>query len=147
MNTCGLKVGVNAQLKAMGIVSDSIRFCALNNDVIWRGISFEESGNDDTLAYCIIADMNVGNVEKGSIICSGSSPTITHSRFSCNKGGTLYCENSSVKVAHCSFNDNIAEKGGAIYGININALVLGHPVQAGKAQNTLKRLLQIKERN
>ncbi len=128
MDSYGLYVGVNAQLRAIGDVSDSVRFCALDTKKGWYGIHFKESGKDDILAYCEVTDMNSMHNEEGGITCVRTSPTITNSQFTCNKGsigGAIFCENSSLRVSHSRFDGNIGEKGGAIYGRK-SSIIINH---------------------
>ena len=114
---CGLTIGNNAQLKAIGSQEDSIKFCAIDSKVGWNRISFSSTGNDDTLAYCIIMD---GKLEVysspsgcgGGILISNSGPTILNSRISKNSvfadGGGIYISYGGVIIKNSIIEGNHA---------------------------------------
>ena len=117
-----LTTGTNAQLIAKGAISDSIYFHALNSTEGWSGLEFRESGDDDTLAYCIISD-GKGNPEDydygGAISIYSSSPTFMNSRLANNQatfGGAIYCIMGNPSIKFTTIENNYAtDSGGALY--------------------------------
>ncbi|MCU0645637.1 MAG: hypothetical protein MUC94_15445, partial [bacterium] len=111
-----------AQLIARGALSDSIRFHALNSAEGWSGLEFRNSGDDDTLAYCVITDSkgNPGNIDSGGAISIYSSaPIIANSRLANNKafyGGAIYCLLANPSLKFTTIENNYAsDGGGALY--------------------------------
>jgi hypothetical protein len=106
MDNYKLKVGEDAQLKAIGSPTDSIKFYCADTARGWGGLEINDSGDDDTLAYCVIRNANV-----------------LDSNSTRKEGGGLYLKNSSPLISHCSIIDNNAEIAGGIYFSNSNARI------------------------
>lgn len=92
---------VDGQLLAVGMASDSIRFSAGQPSVGWHGIRFENTpceSDSSLLVYC--------RLEHG--LAEGDYPDYY--------GGALYGGDfEKIRIAHCTFRDNTAAKGGGVY--------------------------------
>ena len=126
-------ISQNAQLIAKGSKTDSIIFTAEDIDEGWQGILFKDSGDDDTLAYCVLSHANrtaTSTLSRGGVISiDDSSPTITHSRIANNKtflnGGGLYLANSNAFITDTRFEANISPiNGGALFMDNSSPTIL-----------------------
>lgn len=115
---CRLTVGEKARLVINGSIDDSVHFRAPPPQSDWNGLSFINSGNDDTLTYFVIRNVeNMGDFS-GAIHIENSSPTIRYSRLSENRGsrgGALYLSGSNANFANLLLDTNRAQRGGAIY--------------------------------
>jgi len=110
---------VYGQLEAVGTESDSILFTGSDLPG-WYGIRFIGSQDVSHLKYCII--------EHGRMNQSGAPY---------DRGGAVYCDNSSPVIDHCNLSGNFAwHSGGAIYcnqssAIITNNLIANNDVGAG----------------
>ncbi len=134
---CGLTVGENARLLAFGSVNDSIRFCPVDTSLGWLGISFKNSADDDTLAYCSIAYCK-GKTNGGGIDIISSSPTLAHLRISkceaLDAGGALYVDNGSLLLTQSLICNNKAQtRGGAIYAQNASLTFVNATIVQNKS--------------
>ncbi|MCK5145501.1 C10 family peptidase [bacterium] len=115
----GLRIGENAQLRAIGSKSDTIQFFTNDNLTGWLGLGFVNSADDDTLNYCAITGCKADT--GAAIYCYRSSPTIKHSLIKENRiessgvGGAMYCLYSSPSIYHSRIIKNEAWHGGAFY--------------------------------
>ena len=94
---------INGILNAVGTETDSIHFTAAIADTGWRGLRFVNSADTSYLAYCII---EYGKSTGGNIYDK--------------RGGGIFCQNSQLKISHCSIRNNLAERyGGGICFDNV----------------------------
>ena len=94
---------INGIINAVGTQTDSIRFTAAIPDTGWRGLRFMMSADTSYLAYCII---EYGKSTGGNIYDK--------------RGGGIFCQNSQLKISHCSIRNNLAERyGGGICFDNV----------------------------
>ncbi len=104
------EVGENAQLLVNGSENDSVRFRADNSDNGWYGITFNDSGDDDSLHYCIIKDgrSKVEWMGKGGALnINGSHPFISHSRIASNVA--IYGGAVAFNASHATIENSIIE--------------------------------------
>lgn len=110
-------IGQNSTLLGKGNTQDSIVFKPYLVDS-WSGISFINSGDDDTLSFIHLE--NAGNFQKsgGGFFIDNSSPLISNAFFYMCKayeGGAMYINNSILQLNNCVFKNNVAgNKGGAL---------------------------------
>ncbi len=115
-------IGKNARLISKGTVTDSVHFCAIDSNSTWGGMSFVESGSDDSLIYCSVRDVNgesnTDRARAGALYLDKSFPFIMNCKFHNNAGqygGAMYCEQSMPEIRSSQFVSNTARYGGAFY--------------------------------
>ncbi len=111
-----LTVGPTARLRAIGSENDSIRFSAVDPQKKWYGIWFNQTGNNDTLAYCVIREVREpGSMEQpygsGAVTANYCTPTILNSRFVNNEvavhlHNAVESDMDFVTISHCCFQQN-----------------------------------------
>ena len=117
---------VNGILRAVGTVSDSIRFTTdtVANPNRWKGIRFIGASDSCLLAYCIVEDAHWSVSQQGNagagILCQYCSPTISNCTIqrntSARDGGGINIVSSSARVIQCHVCNNYAPYGGGIEG-------------------------------
>jgi len=126
MGQFGINVGEDTQLLAIGAEDDSITFCSRDTVSDWQGITFNNSGDDDIIDYCVFKNSQASTRYQyygGAIELISTSPQIAHSTFINNSaryhGGAIYCRDSNLKIDHSVFESNDASQmGGALYIYN-----------------------------
>ena len=127
-------INQNAQLIAKGTETDSIEFTDDDENEGWQGLVFEDSGDDDTLEYCVLSHANrtaTSTIQRGGVISiDNSNPTITHSRITENKtwrdGGGMYLYNSNATIRYTRFEGNMCPNngnGGALCMVNSSPII------------------------
>jgi hypothetical protein len=130
---------VQGCLKAIGAYEEPIIFTAVDDDIPWGGIFFDETptANDTSKFLHCIFEYAYGYEEELGYNCGGaiavnkvdkmiiSNCTFRHNRAdnvtgNTPAGGALAIFSSSFPVTHCIFHDNIADYGGAMI-IDINS--------------------------
>ncbi|MCK5148001.1 C10 family peptidase [bacterium] len=98
-----ISVAENAQFVAKGTVNDTILFHSFDRQNGWKGVRFYTSGSDDTLQYCIFKN--------------GLKSISSFADFDETRGGAVFCDKTSLLVKHCLFENNSADRGGAICAV------------------------------
>jgi hypothetical protein len=120
---------VNGILRAIGTVSDSIRFTTdtIANPSCWKGIRMIGASDSCLLAYCIVEDAHwPGSLGDGGggIVCQYCSPTISSSIIqrctTAREGGGLLLLDSDARVLNCHVLSNYGPYGGGITGGTTN---------------------------
>jgi predicted outer membrane repeat protein len=105
---------VSGRLNAAGTQGDSVLFTGTAYPG-WHGIRFIDAISGSNLEYCAIT--NGRNAETGApydrggaIYCENSSPVINNCRISGNSafdyGGAIYCYQSAAIISNCLISDN-----------------------------------------
>jgi hypothetical protein len=113
-------------LEAIGTEADSIRLFPQDTVLGWQGLRFADAPDSSCLAFCTIS--RVGNIfvtTPGAIVCTNSSPVITHCRISDNRTNSsqwthtagIALINSGAAISWCDIIGN--RGGGAGGGINM----------------------------
>jgi len=118
----------NAIIQAIGNVSDSIIFTALDPNDGWFGFRMDsiwQTADSSIFDYCKIMYAKTTNFTNGGAIeiKKFNKIRISNCQFSYNKtntryGGVLYADSSNIKIIACEFSNNYSGSGGAIYIIN-----------------------------
>lgn len=112
------------QIIAKGTAQDSIIFEAFDKSRGWRGFFFQNSGNNDTLDYCVIRDVNAVHTDEaltctntGIITVFGGAPVIAHTTIHSNISTGTNCVRSvfelfsaSPLVQYCKIINNQVRK-------------------------------------
>jgi hypothetical protein len=117
-NPWQFEIGPHAQLIAMGNEQDSIWFSAHYSEKGWEGLEFIDSGDDDTLAFCVVSNGKSLSHNGGAIHLESTNLNIKYSTFLHNlaeTGGALYAKESSPILSHSTFKNNSAQSGGTLY--------------------------------
>lgn len=122
-------------LEAIGNLEEPILFTALDSDVRWGGLFWDETpttNETSVLKHCIFEYAYSYNLENQLGYNSGGaiavvhydSVEISHCLFRYNRvdkpgemspsGGAMILDSSSIHISHCIFHDNKANHGGAI---------------------------------
>jgi len=115
----GLNAGleIEGRLQAAGKINDSIVFSSINTGETWKGILFNESNSGSELRFCLIENCAGWDGNKGGAVCvNNSSPTF----FSCtfqnniaNYGAAIFCGSlSAPEITGCFITNNIANIAG-----------------------------------
>ncbi len=126
LNNCEFIIGKDVQFIAKGTETDSIYFTALNPSNGCNGLIFEDSGDDDTLAFCVFTEMGTETIDGGTIHTNLTNITITNSRFYNNhgrNGGAVFAIDSSPNISSSKFIVNNAYFGGSLYLIESNSKI------------------------
>ncbi|MDZ7721407.1 MAG: C10 family peptidase [candidate division KSB1 bacterium] len=122
MGRFALTVGEQAQLRACGSRSDSIRFDAYDAQQGWSGIVFDQSAGNDSLCFCRLTHavyIQETNDYGGALSIYNSSPVILNSCLRKNRGfygGALYGDQAGPFLQNCVIDENQADEcGGAFY--------------------------------
>ncbi len=128
-----ISVGPGAQLRAMGTETDSIYFRAFEKESGWRGVLFSKSGDNDTLAYCVIEDvkpnyLSMSNVEfdTSAVTVDSTNLYIAHCFFRNNEsyyGGALFLKHFAGEIVHSRITRNQAHHGGAFHFYNSTGII------------------------
>ena len=112
------------QLIAKGSVEDSIYFEAFDRQRGWKGLVYQNSGDNDTLDYCVIKDVNAVNVD-GALSCVstgivtfwGGAPVLSHTSIRSNISEGLNCVrsifelvDSAPQIKYCRITGNQVRK-------------------------------------
>jgi len=119
---CGIDVVPNGRLVAIGNENDSIKFSARNPELGWDGIEIRDSGEDDTLRYCIIQESNYKYINRmAGIWLINSNPNISRIRFFKNYGYACVIENARkpVIISNCQFDHNFRGMYGRFSSIDL----------------------------
>ncbi|NOY60175.1 MAG: T9SS type A sorting domain-containing protein [Calditrichaeota bacterium] len=120
-NSYQFEIGPSSQLVAGGTEVDSISFYAEKPLIGWRGFHFSDSGDNDTLRYCVVKNVKTTKDKKSAFMLDNASPVISHSHIVNNRaynGGAFYCNKSTAVIDHCRIDKNTANDGGAFYLVN-----------------------------
>jgi hypothetical protein len=92
---------VRGQLIAEGTPTDSILFSAVNTQYghTWGHLAFRHASDASSLAYCVI---------RGGFVWYGNRIWPDY------LGGGILVDSSSVRVSHCTIENNLASEGGGI---------------------------------
>ncbi len=121
-----ITIGQNSRFIAIGTENDSVYFMALDSSIGWQGIYFNDSGADDSLAYCVIK--HIRNIDfswgKTTISAIASSPQITHCRITDNRssfrGGAVYLYDShATKISNCIIENNTCSSTDGAGGVHL----------------------------
>ncbi len=139
-------VGENGALNAIGNTDNKITFTAKDTVRGWNGLRFLDSGNDDTLKYCIIKhsrklhDYSPGNRAGGGLSSENTDIVIENCIVSNNEisglgadgggigiiGGQVYIVGNLI--CNNSVNNTIIGDGGGLYISNTNALLINNTI-------------------
>jgi len=106
----------NATLTAIGAVTDSIIFTALDDSIGWGGIRFYNSSGSSVLRFC--------RLEAGYAHGDGFDEF----------GGAIFMYESPLTVSNCNLTKNRARDGGAIYCYLSNAIIENNQIINNRAQ-------------
>ena len=118
---CGdydFSIGQGASLIGKGNLQDSIYFSPYLTDK-WNGLSFMNTGSDDTLAFIHLESAGDLLTNGGGLFIDNASPTIENawvSKCTAYQGGAIHINNSTIQFRDCLFIQNEADyQGGAIF--------------------------------
>jgi hypothetical protein len=126
----GMGMTVYGTLLVSGTASDSVIFTHRNAGENWSGIRFMDSNAGSELRFCRIEHAaGTGDDKGGAIYCSNSSPEFTCCLLQHNSadyGGAFYCEDgSSPGIRNCVIKNNTAAlSGGVLFSVNSMPKVL-----------------------
>jgi hypothetical protein len=117
-----IKVNQNGKINAIGTISDSIKFIALNMTTKWNGIKFDNmtvSADSSIFQYCSFrygnGAMNINKFNKVQV----NNCNFSNNRYdlggSYGNGGAIYADSSIIVINNSVFNKNYAGYGGSLY--------------------------------
>ena len=87
----------------------------VNNDAEWRGGVVDCNDSEAIIEGCTFTGNTASGMHGGAVFARGTTLSISDSTFEENTGSALEFFDSVVTVTDCTFENNSADEGGAVY--------------------------------